>query len=68
MDNDKSMTPDKGVMQAMQLFDAVTVGDKRGYRKALTQGGKLVPDPYKQLLLIDCIIAARHRAYTEVVS
>lgn len=55
--------PGEGALQAMAIFDAVQHGDVGAYREALTQGAKLVPDPYEQLLMVDCILDARHRAY-----
>lgn len=55
------------VMAALAAFENVQQGDKQGYRAALAKAQRTVRDPIKQLAMVDSILAARQRAYTEVV-
>ena len=50
-------------MAAMAAFDAVGEGDKDGYARAICTAQRLVKDPILQLAMVDCILAARGRAY-----
>lgn len=63
MKNEKAVTVDNGLMAAMVAFDAVGVGDKDGYARAFCLAQRRVKDPIKQLAMVDCILAARTRAY-----
>lgn len=53
------------VMDALACLGRVGAGDRDGYYAALERVARLVPCPVKQLALVDDILAARKRAYTE---
>ncbi len=55
------------VVAALAAFDSVRLGDKKSYRRALKLAQGTVRDPLKQLAMVDSILAARKRAYGEVV-
>jgi hypothetical protein len=57
----------EAVLAALAAFDSVTTGDKKSYRRALAKAQRTVRDPIAQLSMVDSILAARGRAYTEVV-
>jgi hypothetical protein len=55
------------VVAALAAFEKVKLGDKKAYRAALAYTERTVKDPLVQLAMVDSILAARKRAYSEVV-
>jgi len=54
---------DKGLLACMAAFDAVRDGDKDAYARAFCKEQREVKDAVLQLAMVDCILAARTRAY-----
>jgi hypothetical protein len=55
--------PCKRCVEAMAAFDAVGHGDRAAYERAIDGARRHVHDPILQLAMVDCVLAARVRAY-----